>query len=511
MTSPAGGCKRVVIIGAGIAGLVTAKVLREDGFDVRVFEQEPEIGGVWAPSRTYPGLRANNSRNTYAYSDHPYDSAADMFPTAEQVRRYLASYADRFALTPLIELSTGVVRVMRSGAGFEVAVHGPGGPATVACDFVVVCAGTYSDPSLPEIPGAQQFTGAIRHSSQAIDPGLFARKRVVVVGAGKSSLDCAAWAAETAQRCTLVFRTAHWMAPRYLPGGVPIDGVALGRVLELFLRYHRLTRVERFLHGPGAPITRLFWWASGLLLRWLLRMPAPMVPDHPLARGLENLGFAPEFYRLARDGRVQLRHDAITAFDDDGVVLGDGERITADVVVFATGWRQKLPFLSSDLASIVLREGRFRLFRHILPPAEQRLGFVGYASSTACQLSSEVSAHWLSQAFRGELTLPAVADMDAQIDRVHAWLAEEFPTRAEGYFLGPHLLHHVDELLDDMGVPTRLTRNVIAEYFGAFTPARYADLTEQRRVARRPNRATVPNCPVFPQVGADNSARSRRG
>ena len=55
---------RVGIIGAGIAGLVTAKVFLSNGFEVVVFDKEPSLGGVWAPSRTYPGLRANNSRET---------------------------------------------------------------------------------------------------------------------------------------------------------------------------------------------------------------------------------------------------------------------------------------------------------------------------------------------------------------------------------------------------------------------------------------------------------------
>jgi NADPH-dependent 2,4-dienoyl-CoA reductase/sulfur reductase-like enzyme len=135
------GRKCVVVIGAGIAGLVTAKVLRGDGFDVTVFEKEPAVGGVWAESRTYPGLRTNNSRRTYAFSDHPYDRSADVFPTADQVRRYLASYVARFGLAPLIRLSTGVAGVSRRGDGFEVAVRGPAGAACVACDFVVVCAG----------------------------------------------------------------------------------------------------------------------------------------------------------------------------------------------------------------------------------------------------------------------------------------------------------------------------------------------------------------------------------
>jgi dimethylaniline monooxygenase (N-oxide forming) len=38
--------KRVCIIGAGIAGLVTAKVLEEDGFEIVTFEKQAELGGL---------------------------------------------------------------------------------------------------------------------------------------------------------------------------------------------------------------------------------------------------------------------------------------------------------------------------------------------------------------------------------------------------------------------------------------------------------------------------------
>jgi cation diffusion facilitator CzcD-associated flavoprotein CzcO len=99
--------ERVCVIGAGIAGLVTSKVLKEDGFEVVVFEKQPELGGVWAASRTYPGLRANNPRETYAFSDYPYPETADDFPAAEQVRSYLGSYADHFDCGPHSSLHRG--------------------------------------------------------------------------------------------------------------------------------------------------------------------------------------------------------------------------------------------------------------------------------------------------------------------------------------------------------------------------------------------------------------------
>jgi cation diffusion facilitator CzcD-associated flavoprotein CzcO len=477
--------KRVVVIGAGIAGLVSAKVLHHDGFDVTVLEKEPTIGGVWAESRTYPGLRTNNSRDTYAFSDHPYDRSADLFPAADQVRCYLDSYVDRFELAPLIRLSTEVVRVSKSGTGFEVAVRDPDGPSSIPCDFVVVCTGTFCEPDVPEVAGVERFAGTVVHSSQATDPALLAGKRIVVVGAGKSALDCAAWAAEHAERCTLVFRAPHWMAPRILPGGTPIDRLVLGPFAELFFRYHHLTGVERFLHGSGRILPRLFWRVARMLFRGLLRMPTVMIPDQRLPLGIENVGVAPEFYKLARTGRLDLRRDAITAFGDGAeVLLAGGDRLACDVVVLATGWRQALPFLDRELASAVLQDGRFHLYRHILPPTEPRLGFVGYASSTACQLTSEISAHWLSQTFRREHTLPEVREMQAEIQRVHAWLAEVLPVRPHGYFVGPCVTHYIDDLLRDMGVPTRRTRNVFTEYLGAFSPTRYRDVAAQRAKSR---------------------------
>src|SRR5262250_1508071 len=194
---------RVCVIGAGISGLVAAKVLREDGFDVVVFEKEASLGGVWAASRTYPGLHANNPRDTYAFSDHPYPATADDFPSAPQVRAYLESYADRFGLRPNLRLATEVVQVARSapdGDRFRVMVRGvgePGRSTTEEVDFVVVCNGVFSQPQVPDIDGMAEFSGRALHSSQATDPALVEGRRVLVVGAGKSAIDCAAWAART--------------------------------------------------------------------------------------------------------------------------------------------------------------------------------------------------------------------------------------------------------------------------------------------------------------------------
>jgi dimethylaniline monooxygenase (N-oxide forming) len=488
--------RRVCVIGAGIAGLVTAKVLRDDGFDVVVLEKLPTIGGVWAPGHTYPGLRTNSPRETYAFSDFPYLATADDFPTAEQVRDYLDAYVAHFRLAPLLRLATEVCRVSRASrhdhrasSRFELRLRSRDGAvrgARLHCDFVAVCNGVFSQPHVPAIEGREQFAGRVLHSSEMTDPCALTGQRIVVVGAGKSALDCATWAARHCRSCTLVYRAPHWMVPRYFYGRIRADRVIMTRFFELFTRYHSLNRFESFLHGPARAVVRLWWRAQTGLLRRSLDVPRSMLPDYPLPAGFENVGIGYEFYDALGGNSLETKRARIAEFAGPTTILLDtGERVDADVVVFATGWRQRIDFLDSDLRDEVLQGGKFHLYRHILPPREPRVGFIGYASSTACQLTAEIAAHWLSQCFRGELPLPAVSEMDREIARVHAWAAEVFPARAEGYFIGPFLGHYIDELMRDMRLETRRTGDVMTEYFAPLWPSRYRGVNDERRRARR--------------------------
>ncbi len=44
---------KVCVVGAGMAGLVSAKTCLESGFDVTVFESRESLGGVWSPDAQY--------------------------------------------------------------------------------------------------------------------------------------------------------------------------------------------------------------------------------------------------------------------------------------------------------------------------------------------------------------------------------------------------------------------------------------------------------------------------
>jgi cation diffusion facilitator CzcD-associated flavoprotein CzcO len=222
-------------------------------------------------------LRTNSTRETYAFSDYPYPGTAEEFPTAEQVREYLNAYVEHFGLRPLLRLNTEVRAVSRTSGGagdpgstFTFTVRrrdGTGREARVPCDFVAVCNGVFSQPHLPEIDGRERFAGPVLHSSEVTDPELIERKRIVVVGAGKSALDCATWAARHGRACTLVCRAPHWMVPRYLLGRIPSNKLFFTRFFEAFTRYHSVGPFESFLHGPAKAVVSLWWRAQTGLLR----------------------------------------------------------------------------------------------------------------------------------------------------------------------------------------------------------------------------------------------------
>ena len=59
----------VAIIGAGACGLVCAKVLLDDGFDVTIFERGKELGGIWSSQCAYADLHSQQPGGTMEFSD----------------------------------------------------------------------------------------------------------------------------------------------------------------------------------------------------------------------------------------------------------------------------------------------------------------------------------------------------------------------------------------------------------------------------------------------------------
>ena len=417
--------KDVCIIGAGIAGLVTAKTFLEDGVRVFIYERDSNLGGNWSPSRAYPGLRANNSKYTYAFSDFPYPDDVDTFPYAEDIHKYLEAYADHFNIGSSIFCNTEVIDVSRSQDNPEcltVTYQATENIDKRDFDFVVICNGVFHKPKIPEIEAKEQFKGRTLHSSEVTESTYNNGEKVIIIGGGKSAYDCAAWAAQQGVSPTLVFRRPQWMAPRYLPGvKIPGDFLVTSRFLTFFLKYYHSSKVKMLFHRLGKPLIWLWWKFTETGWRKDLKIPPELDPKENLPSGMEKVGVGGDFFTVVNYGLAKVLRGSVRQFSEKGIELDDGSRLDADLVIFATGWQQETPFLNDKISQEISGKGYIRLYRHILPPTVPNLGFIGQASSFACTLTFEVGVHWLSEHLHGTLKLPFGDVMNQEIDRTHDW------------------------------------------------------------------------------------------
>lgn len=465
------GIKEICIIGAGISGLVTAKTLLEEGYEITVFEKQKHLGGVWEKGRVYPGLTTQSGRNTYHFSDYPFPEDYPEFPTAEHIRKYLESYARDFDLTNKIFFQTEVVNVLKrtQEKGWVVDVRDNVREKDIVdrqpqenrynFDFVVICNGVFNTPRIPKIEGEQEFIssgGQILHSSQFIDLEQIANKKLLVVGFGKSAVEIATIAIGKVRECHLIYRRALWKIPKYFLNKIHYEKLLMTRFSEIWQNYLNPVGIEKFLHSLGQPLVWGFWRVNELIIKQQFSLKAcGLIPDQPIEKTLNcTANLAPDnFYPYVKQGKIKVRKTEIVKFIPNGIKLASGEDLSADVVIFGTGFRQNVAFLEEKSRQLLMdHEGHFHLYRHIMHPDVPDLAFIGYNSSFFCQLTSEVASWWLAEYIKGNLALPTKSHIYKQMDTHFYWTRKNTPPgSAYGTCVSPFGLHHLEELIEDMG------------------------------------------------------------
>ena len=136
-----------------------------------------------------------------------------------------------------------------------------------------------------------QLVGEILHSCQFTDADICAGKNVVVVGGGKSSIDCVVAAAKrSAKTASLVFRTPHWPVPRKLLNLVPFKWGTYSRFGHFMLPTHYdVPPLMKYIHGVLAPVKWLWWRIVETMFRVQATHPSALSSScccpHPRTRG----------------------------------------------------------------------------------------------------------------------------------------------------------------------------------------------------------------------------------
>jgi ABC-type phosphate/phosphonate transport system substrate-binding protein/NADPH-dependent 2,4-dienoyl-CoA reductase/sulfur reductase-like enzyme len=259
-TSSAKPPRSVAVVGAGVAGLQAIRALKGHGFNVTAFEASHSVGGLWKSN--YQNFGVQVPKQLYEFQDFPMESVAwGEYASGPQVESYVEQYANSFGLRQSIVFNTKVTSVQQAKKGDAItwAVEtkkSDGAIQSEEFDYLVVATGLYStlNKIIPTIPGQDDFSGTIVHSCDFTDASVTVDgKHVVVVGGGKSAVDCAVESSRSAASVTLLQRTPHWPTPRKIAGLIPFQYIFLSRFGTALVSCHRGT-----FPGGSGPVVNTF-------------------------------------------------------------------------------------------------------------------------------------------------------------------------------------------------------------------------------------------------------------
>jgi len=300
---------RVVVIGAGQAGLAVAYFLRRAGLrpgpDFLVLDAGPRSGGAW--QHRWEALRLGD---THRVHDLPgmhemgltFDDAPRDRPARDVVAAYYARYERHFDL-PVVRPAS-VAWVDRSDDGYRLTLS-PGGPADlIDAQIVVNATGTWTNPRIPAIAGRREFAGIQVSTPEWVSAEPFAGRQVAVVGGGTSALGFL-------DELASVGATTLWYTRRE---PVFVDD------------------------EPWLSETR---GARAVALQDAAARSGSILPSIVSVTGLARSAMVD---RLDARGQLQ-RRPMFRRIVSDGVIEQDGTFTYADAIVWATGFRAELRHL----------------------------------------------------------------------------------------------------------------------------------------------------------------------
>jgi putative flavoprotein involved in K+ transport len=368
------------VIGAGPAGLAMAAALSRRGVEAVVVERNNDVASSWRGH--YDRLHLHTPRWLSHLPGMRIPREEGRWVSRDGVVRYLERYTEHHRL----DVRTGVEvgRVDRDIDGWL--LRSPQGDLHVAA--VVVATGYNHTPLLPDWPGRSGFTGELLHASRYRNGSPYGGRDVLVVGSGNTGAEIAVDLVEHgAERVRLAVRTPPHILRREVYGlPATVGGVLMRhvppRIADMLVEPTRRASVPDLSHkGLPNPGKGLFERAT--------RGEIPI-----LDVGLVDAVLTGQVEPVA----------AVTGFDGASVLLADGNAITPEVVIAATGYRRGLEPLVGHLG-VLDPAGRPLVHGRDTDANAPGLHFIGYTNPVSGMFREiAIDARRIARALRPRLT-----------------------------------------------------------------------------------------------------------
>ncbi|MCJ1244424.1 monooxygenase [Trapelia coarctata] len=527
----------LVIIGAGLYGICAARNYLEihPEFNVSILEESSCVGGVWSSERAYDDFWTQTVIGMAEFSDGPLtplpekDVYYDFFPA-----RYVTSYLERYidshvyngqSLRSRINFGCLVDEVKKSADTWMILCNQRS--LAIKAARLIVTTGLTSMPNMPALPNQDAFLAPIIHQKDFSQSAFLDSADVInvsIIGGGKSAADIVYAAAKSG-------KTVSWIIRKRGSGPAahaPAKGNAIYRNANELL-YNRFsssfspsvfqsTWLIRFLHQSrlGRGITSWVWSKIDAQYRETADYGradsektgfALLEPDSPLFWQNDSTGInqKPDFWDTIASKVKVYRQDILT-LKDHSIQLENGDLVSSDLLICATGWQPSLSFFTSteaaelglstlqldmdpekaqkwkDLDEQTDREvvqqfpalanppahappdtsrTPFRLYKMIASPNDPTIAFLGHINVGNSFRAAECQALWVVAYFDGNLNLPPKTAMEHEISRAVSWCRRRYPYRgASGVWLYYDLLPYTDDLLAHIGLTSHRKRGL---------------------------------------------------
>ena len=368
---------KVLVVGAGMSGILTGIRLSQAGVQFEIVEKNADVGGTWLVN-TYPGCRVDNSNHMYSYSFEPNHGWPQHFSPQPELLKYFRGVADKYDLKKHIKFETSVDSLTwdEARAVWRAELTGKDGRReTVEANVVVTAVGQLNRPRLPDIEGRDTFEGPAFHSAEWRHDVDLTGKRVAVIGTGASAFQFVPEIAPKVAHLTVFQRTPPWGLPvPHYHEDVPEGMKWLLEHVPYYDKWYRFWLFWMTTEGFLPMVKSDPDWTGGttavsaenLMLREMAASALAaqvadrpdllpnVVPTYPVGGKRAVLDNGVWLGALKRPN-VELVTEEITRITPKGVVTADGVEHEVDVILYGTGFTA-----SRFLATLKIkgREGR---------------------------------------------------------------------------------------------------------------------------------------------------------
>lgn len=356
-TLPAG--FRVLVIGAGFAGICAAIKLGQLGIPYVVVEKNSDIGGTWFDNN-YPEAGVDTPNHFYSYSFAPNSRWNNYFSKRAEISKYAHDVAEHHNIISNIQFSTEVSSLHWNNktATWTASIVSNSSTRSEEFPVVITAVGQLNRPNLAPARGIEEFNGAWFHSSQWDHSVDLAGKRVAVIGTGASAMQFMRTVAETAGEVTIYQRSPQWIRPNSDYHRTVSDSTKwLLEHVPFYAEWYRFGLFWRFGDGLLNTLRRDPEWPfpersmnrhndrhreqmTDFILaeldgrQDLLEKCLPTYPPYGKRMLVDN-----EWFPTLRRNNVHLVAEAVDYITTTGIVDASGTATDFDVIILATGFQ----------------------------------------------------------------------------------------------------------------------------------------------------------------------------